>query len=352
MDLLSFKQRFDPVLESVLEEKLGMYQDLTTDSLLQSSVFHLKTLAMSGGKRVRPYLAFLMYRAAGGLEEESALHVLTALELFHLFALVHDDIADEGAVRHGVPTAHVFVAHELHTLARRGNTTRVSEAQAVLLGDILLTLSHEVFLDAELAGVSVRKARELFFAMTHEVITGQMIDIDLTTRAETTEDIIMQKNLLKTAQYTMVRPMQIGSALATDSPELLDWCSDFGRPLGIAFQIQDDLLDLGSSTAELGKSAMNDLRAGQHTLITQYVFEHGSAEAVDMLQSFFGKPFVVAEEHNIRDMLESSGALAYAKKMMSEQYDLAGTVLEKSSLDPEVLQTLRAFVQMLRARTA
>ncbi|HVM90401.1 MAG TPA: polyprenyl synthetase family protein, partial [Verrucomicrobiae bacterium] len=286
---LAFKKRFDPVLRRLLVRKTKEMSRLTADRHVAEVIGHAGKLLLSGGKRVRPYLAWLAYREAGG--KKDVLEILAGLELFHAFALVHDDIMDRGMERHGVATTHRLYG----------------DGQAILLGDLLFNWAYEL--------IAPTPARDVFARMVDEVILGQMLDVDAVNRKKVSEQFLEEKMRLKTASYTFVRPMQFGVALAQGekrkAQRMMEFCERFGWPLGLAFQIQDDLLDLVGDAKTLGKRTMNDVSEGQKT-----VFSAG-------LERYKGKKLSAKDRKDIRAYLEKSGNLARGIKRMKDAFDQA-----------------------------
>ncbi|KAA0205650.1 hypothetical protein EDM68_04930 [Candidatus Uhrbacteria bacterium] len=189
MRLPEFKKRFDKVLARFLDRKMREMRGLVRDAYIRSVIEHARTLSIAGGKRIRPYLAYTMYRAAGG-RSERIIDTLVGLELFHAFALVHDDVMDRGTSRHGVATAN----------------KKFGDAQAILVGDLLFNWAWEI--------LAPTSARAIFAKMVDEVIAGQMLDVDAVRRSRVTDAFIEEKMRLKTAMYSFVRPMQFGVSLA------------------------------------------------------------------------------------------------------------------------------------------
>ncbi len=292
MDIRAFKGQFDRVLARFLERKMKEISGLTRDPYILSIAKHGCDLALQGGKRIRPYIAYISYRAAGG-KNKNVIETLVGLELFHTFALVHDDIMDKGLARHGVPTANkVF-----------------GDAQAILLGDLLFNWASEI--------ISNTKGQPVFVKMVDEVILGQMLDVDAIRRSNVSDRFIQDKMRLKTASYSFIRPMQFGVALA-GKPGLYSFCETFGLPLGLAFQIQDDLLDLTASTKKLGKSAFNDVKEGQKTVFTQYASRKPANRT--LLNKMKGKNLNGADRERIKQMFEESGAIEYGTKLMGKYF--------------------------------
>lgn len=289
MDIATFKKKFDRELERFFRHKLRECREKTSDAYLGEMIRHAEKLVMSGGKRIRPYLAHLSYKNAGGRNDAAAIKVFIGLEIFHSFALVHDDIMDRGMERHGVATAHRLYG----------------DAQAILIGDLLFNWAAEI--------IAPTKGQPVFAKMVDEVILGQMLDVDAIRRTKVTDRFIEDKMRLKTASYSFIRPLQFGAALA-GKPQLFKFCEQFGLPLGLAFQIQDDWLDLIGSTKNLGKSAFNDVKEGQKTVFTQ---------RAPSLGKYKGKKLGATQKKEIRNILEKSGAIEYGRKKMEGYFKQA-----------------------------
>jgi len=283
--------------------------------LLRSIWDYPHRLVAARGKRIRPYVAYLMYQSlsrGSEQEDEGALRLLVALELFHLFCLVHDDIIDKGAERHSIPTLHRYVTAELDKENRHNNHEHIGNSQAILLGDMLFAWSQEAFhANRDFSCGTLHEARRYFNMMIDEVVIGEMLDVDMMTRHATSTDAIYQKMLLKTASYTFIRPMQIGAALANHGEQCEQFCHNLGLSLGLAFQIQDDLLDIVGTSKSTQKSIFSDLREHQHTYFTQYILEHGTAAQKLKLRELLGRDVQPEDRLEVIELFGSSGALAH-----------------------------------------
>jgi len=310
---------------------------LTRDPYILEIAKHGRTLVMEGGKRIRPYLGYIAYEVAsrkspvcrtgrqGTKADKEILETLVGLELFHAFALVHDDIMDRGKDRHGVPTANrVF-----------------GDAQAILLGDLLFNWAAEI--------IAPTKGQPVFAKMVDEVILGQMLDVDAIRRDKVSDGFIQDKMRLKTASYSFIRPMQFGVALAgvgaQHAAPLHGFCERFGLPLGLAFQIQDDLLDLTASSKKLGKSAMNDVKEGQKTVFTQYASRKAANRV--FLNKMKGKQLSATDRKRIKEMFEESGAIEYGTKLMEKYFGEAEEALNgMPATSSSAFQELISFIRV------
>lgn len=242
-DLKEFKKVFDPILKQYLDKKIETFSKDVNDPFLLDLVSYPQKLIESGGKRIRPFIAYLMYKALGGKEIEKALELFISLELFHNFALIHDDIMDKDSIRHGVQTVHEYVKEKLQKEGRSGDLNHIGNSQAILLGDILLCWAFSIFDEVNLDKDKLKSAKIFFNKMANDVVLGQIIDIDIPSRKDIPIELINKKDKLKTASYSFIRPMQIGASLIGIDEKTEKFCEDLGLNLGLAFQMQDDLLD-------------------------------------------------------------------------------------------------------------
>jgi len=215
--ITTFKQWFDPLFLGYLRNKLtemclvsGNYSEIKDPSQ------HVLFLAR-GGKRVRPFVAYLAALSTGFTSLEELLPLLFGLELFHLFALIHDDIIDDSSLRRDIQSFHA----------------RYSKAQALLWGDLCFSLANEAITTAPFP----EETRILFSRVTQETIVGQMLD-----SIEPREDLFDTVIELKTARYTFVYPTLLGFSVA--GVVIVDpLYYRLGTLLGRAFQRLDDLVD-------------------------------------------------------------------------------------------------------------
>lgn len=353
MNIQAFKQVFDPIFLHEMRRQVEAFSSLSEDPFLATISDHVLTLAASGGKRVRPYVASLGYTMLGGIVTDDVLRYVSALECFHLFALVHDDIIDHGTERHGVPTLHRFAQDILKQESRFGDLEHIGCGHAILLGDLLHAAANRM-LRHGLPSVSqkrLRAALEEYDVMVQEVMIGEMVDIDSAARATVDAELIDIKMLLKTASYTFVRPLRIGAVLAGASKKILAGCDAFGTAIGLAFQIQDDYLDLTQSAKQTGKAVLTDLRERQHTVFTQHIARHGTTEQKEALQSYLGKELNESDRPAVQALFEASGAFAAGQARMNTLFDNALQAL--TGLKKQRLQTheLEELVQFIRQRT-
>lgn len=369
MRIDEFRARLQPHLDGFLAGKIQSLSAYSSDSFLLSLLDYPARLASGNGKRIRPYVAYLLFRSlrpaaiTNDKSDEAAMRFLVALELFHLFCLVHDDVIDRGTKRYGLPTIQRFVASEMAAQNRLNDHERIGDAQAMLAGDLLFAWSQDAFNSSrDFAPDVLDRARGYFNRMIEEVVIGQMIDVDAMTRSHTTRDALEQKIILKTASYTFIRPMQIGAVLAQGADahsshmsthaarEQEKYCHELGLALGIAFQTQDDLLDLAGTPQQTQKTLFSDLREGQHTPFTQFIFECGTKAEQDRLRLLWNADLGVADRARVLELFESSGALDHGRKQIAHHLNHAARLIENGPLRPDERAGFSHLIASITAR--
>lgn len=278
----------------------------------------------AGGKRLRPAFCCWGYLAAAGGTEVPGpiLRAAASLDLLHVSALVHDDVMDSSDTRRGLPSAHVQLAAAHARSGRRGSSAEFGRAGAILLGDLLLMWSVELFNSCGASASALAAAQPLMSAVRAEVTGGQYLDITAQTRdpldaRRNAASVLAQVRRVveyKTARYTVVRPLQVGAALGGASPDLLDALARYGSPLGRAFQYRDDVLGVFGDEAVTGKPAGDDLREGKLTVLVANAMAAASEADAIRLDELLGRELDSAELAQARSIITGSGALAATER--------------------------------------
>ncbi len=204
------------------------------------------TLA-AGGKRVRPQLAMIACQMFGGNEEE-ALPAALALEVFHNFTLLHDDVMDKADMRRGRPTVHV----------------KWNENTAILSGDQMLIEAYKLLSDV--SSDKLPKVLRLFNKMATEICEGQQYDVDFESMEHVTKDEYLMMIRLKTS-VLLATALQIGAYIADADEQAQEALYQFGINIGLAFQIQDDILDVWGDPKTFGKAVGGDISCNKKTFV-------------------------------------------------------------------------------------
>ena len=348
-----FKKEFNELLAIWVAETLRRYELLLGDDDLFAYVKHAEALINRSGKRLRPYLMALTHEACGGSVTPDIYRVGMILELFHNHALMHDDIVDRGEDRNDIITLHRFIEGELRRRGGIGDIKHIAEGQTIFVGDLILSWTGRLW--DELKTFEPERARagkRLFYNMVEEVMLGEIIDIDMMARERVSMELIEQKMRLKTASYSVIRPMQIGAALAGADNNILSFAEKFGLSLGIAFQIQDDLFDLTLTPDNKVKTVLSDVRTHQQTIFTQFIFDNGSEKNKKELLALLGSDLVEADRPRVLHLFKSSGALAYGEQKMNACFEKSLLTLEASPLPKKYKDEFRKLIFMIRQRTS
>ncbi|HEX6423432.1 MAG TPA: isopentenyl-diphosphate Delta-isomerase [Acidimicrobiales bacterium] len=286
----------------------------------------IRRLVAAGGKRLRPAFAYWGHRATGAEHDDGVLVAAAALELLHTFALIHDDVMDRSARRRGRPTAHVALAGRHRRDRLDGDDGWFGTSGAVLAGDLAFLWSGDLLASTPLAGDGVERARRVFARLCTEVIGGQYLDLRLTHGADDAENLAREVALLKSARYTVTRPLQLGAALAGggDRPTLDGALGRYGDAVGLAFQLRDDVLGMFGDPEVTGKSCADDLREGKHTLLVVRALRLAAEGDRRFLAGALGDPDLgEAELARCRRIVAGSGALASVEALIAARHDHA-----------------------------
>ncbi|MBH41903.1 MAG: hypothetical protein CL685_04280 [Candidatus Magasanikbacteria bacterium] len=354
--LHAFSVEFNTYLEDYIEKKIHSCASLTKDPVFLLALEQTKQLILSSGKRIRPYNVYVGFCVGGDSmnnirQIDTIKNYLLAIELFHVFCLIHDDIIDNSLLRRGLPTIHALIYKKYLKEGRAGNIHSAANSHAILMGDVVFSWIMEL-LQPDQISEPQKKAVEYFHTMIHEVHIGQMIDLDITTMEQVTNEKIYEKMKMKTAFYTFVRPLQIGYVLAGgENKKTIDALSMFGNHLGLAFQIQDDMLDIYAKKIESGKVLCKDIQEGQHTLLTQYIYEHGSQEEIVRLKEFFRKEIIDEDISCIQEFFRKTGAYDYTASCLDEEMEKAKTCALAMSVAQEIQNELLLLADFVVKRS-
>lgn len=342
-DLKSFQKIFNIHLKQHVDSKIANYLKINDDIFITEAINHFSEIINNGGKRVRPYISFLAYITEGGVNYDNIFKVGIGLELFHAFALVHDDIIDEGKERHGIKTIHRYIS-DLILTSDKPEKKLVGNSMALLVGDVVFSWAGEI-----ISRFGNNNVQQLYYKMNEETVLGQMLDVSITLKNKVNLKDLTKKNELKTSRYSFVNPMLVGAAQA-NSHHRDQFYTELGLILGQAFQIQDDLLDIVGDSKITGKISMIDIQDGQHTFMTQYVFDNASLRDREILASLFGKP---VDDHAIKVLIRlfnSSGAIKYAENEITILFTKALELIEDSDMKNIDKQRWINFISLIDKR--
>lgn len=296
---------------------------------------------LTGGKRLRAAFCYWGYRGAGGELNEEIITAASALEFLQGCALVHDDVMDASDTRRGKPAIHKRF-EELHHLGNwAGDQSLFGIGGAVLLGDLLLSWADQLLLTSGFDQSSLTRAKQIYDTMRTELMAGQYLD--LYSQAKRGGSVAEAFNVIrfKSAKYTIERPLHLGAALATADQKYFEELTNYGLPLGEAFQLRDDLLGVFGDPQETGKPAGDDLREGKRTVLIEITLKQAKGSQLEVLNKNFGRPDLDIEQiEKMREIIKEIGALAEVEKLISDLFEKSQSALEVSSITNEAKKAL------------
>lgn len=361
---------------------------LRIDEFLSEQSSHLSEIApelgeltdvarafLAGGKRFRALFCYWGWQAAAGASDgfdplapdEASLDLnaivlaATALEVFHAAALVHDDIMDNSDTRRGSPSAHRRFEQRHASDGWSGSPQSFGESAALLLGDLLLGWSDELFdrgtslLADRAAGVA---GRTEFSRMRTEVTAGQYLDIleenAWATYPESTALTRAHRVIVyKSAKYSIEAPLAIGAALGGASLPQLAALRSFGLPLGVAYQLRDDVLGVFGDPDVTGKPAGDDLREGKRTVLIALARTRLQASSRHLVDELIGDPGLDSQQvEMIRTALRDCGAVEEVERIIQHNVGLAVTGLKDAPIAPSARKQLLDLAETVTRRSA
>ncbi len=332
--LSSVRTRIDGRLARLLEPRVVAAAQISAEVGMAAEA--LTDLALRGGKRMRAALIAAGYEAfavtppaANGAASSWAVcePAMMAVELLQAYLLIHDDWMDDDDVRRGGPSVHVVLRERLGSRV-------LGDAAAILAGDLASGYAQDVLLETDLPPERVLRAARAFARIQVEVVTGQLAEMHGTRssasgsgREAAHGPSVETIHALKTASYTVTGPLLLGAALAGADDARSAELERFGRPLGIAFQLRDDLLGVFGDPSATGKPVYNDIRQGKRTALVAEL--RGDTKAEELLARVHGKGDASDEdvEALVRAMVDS-GARARVESRVRELCGEARGALE------------------------
>jgi geranylgeranyl diphosphate synthase type I len=330
---------------------------------------------LRGGKRFRALFCYWGWQAVGAGRGEidllaadeapadlpAVVTTAAALEIFHAAALVHDDIMDNSDTRRGAPAAHKRFEslHRAHSWT--GSALGFGQSAGLLLGDLLLGWSDEM-LDEGLRGLRSREAaiaaRAEFVRMRTDVTLGQYLDIleeKSWVRHPETELLSRAHRVIvyKSAKYSVEAPLAIGAALGGASSEQTAALRAFGLPLGIAYQLRDDMLGVFGDPEVTGKPAGDDLREGKRTVLIALARTKLAPNGRNLLDELLGDVDLDAQQIRVlQTAIRDSGAMEHVERIIDHNVGQARAALENAPITASARDQLLQLTDTVTRRRA
>lgn len=345
-----FKNAIDREFEHHFNIIIG--DNLQKDELIVEALEQAKKIALAGGKRIRGILLQVAYFGVGGKEQKKILKVAVAIEFLHLFFLIHDDVIDHGNLRHGKETVHRFFAKKNSRKKDLTESAHFGDSVAIIVGDMLFAKANEIILKAGFGEKETIAALVHLQSVVETTIVGQSQDIGIENGNDIDEDDIILMHENKTARYTFEGPLQLGAILAgLEDKKIQNIFKQYSRLVGVAFQLQDDMLGVFGKKNKTGKSTVSDIEEGKLSLMVFYAMTNASVEDRKILDGILGKKNLSQKEILcFKDILLKTGAKKYAQNLALKYFEDGRGKIEKAVLLPKSKKFLIGLVGYLEKR--
>ena len=321
--------------------------------------------AVTGGKRLRGRFCLSGWRAVeeatgpAGAPPAPVIAAAAALEVFHAAALVHDDLIDNSDTRRGRPSAHRALEAGHRDAGWLGDADAFGRSGAILLGDLLVAWSDDLLEEglAETSAERAAAARSQYALMRREVTLGQFLDVaEESAFASEPDDRHAERALrvasFKSARYSVQQPLAIGAALAGADAAQAAALAAFGHPLGMAFQLRDDVLGVFGDEAATGKPSGDDLREGKRTVLIAYAREALAPNARRIVDELVGDPDLDADQvASLQRTIIDTGALDRVERLIADYAHEADRALSGARLGNAAVGELRDLARAATVRT-
>ena len=305
------------------------------------------------GKRIRPMLLLGSYRIFGGaraLDDNSMMRAALSLELLHAFILIHDDVIDQSERRRRLPTFHKLVEERLGKIE---GAARVGWNVAVVVGDIVFAMAFDTLRSTDFDPAVRDTAMAHFLRYISDTGAGEIYDILLGARdiARVPEEDISRMYTLKTTRYTFEAPLVLGALLAGVDEDHLRELAELIEPVGLAFQIQNDLIEYHQFKG-VDRLRQTDILEGKKTLLLRAAYDHLTDVDRSFLQLCLStRTSNDASISKIEQLIDKSGAVGLLQQKMEALFVKAETALDRSSFTPAEREGLREAFALVRQQT-
>lgn len=301
-----------------------------------------------GGKRIRGGLVKLGYECFQKTTDKKILPISAAIEINHGAMLIHDDIIDQSFLRHNRPTVHKQYEVYHRQNYRKGNASHYGESMAIVVGIIGFFGAIKLINKTTFSPNLKMRAMDQLTSFMINTGYGEALDVDLGCRLKIIENDVLKIHMYKTSYYTFIGPLKIGGALTGAGEKQLKKFEDYGIPVGVAYQLQDDILGIFGNEKELGKPIYDDIKEGKNTLLYTQALERGDQSQRKKLTSLWGnKKITLKQLQEVREIIKKTGSLVYSQNLAKQLVEKGKKAIPKITKDKnfqEVFLSLADFV--------
>lgn len=347
--LADFKKEIDREIEAYFNNVIK--ETSKHDFLMAEALENVKKMILAGGKRLRPALMYYGYLGTGGKEKKKMLKTAVSVELIHFFLLIHDDIIDRDLKRHGKDTVHFTYEKIAKKTFPKNDSAHFGNSMAIIVGDMISALGNQIIYQSGFDPALVVKALHKLQSVVSFTVIGQAKDIYMQNKGQATEGEVLEMYTYKTAKYTFEGPLHLGAILGGSNDEVLADLSKASIPLGIAFQIKDDLLGLFGSEKKVGKPVGSDIKEGKQTILVAKARENADRKQKKILESILGKKDLASEElKTFKKIIQDTGALAYANDLIDKEIEASRGIIKNIKISRESRDFLLGIADYVKER--
>jgi geranylgeranyl diphosphate synthase, type I len=298
-------------------------------------------ISTQGGKRIRAALVVLGFQLVQSHLPKDIYKIGASYEIMQTALLIHDDIIDKSPLRRGIKTVENRFGGDHYGLS-----------QALCLGDAGFFLSMKIFQESCFPIKRKEQAMKLYIQIIHDTHLGQMLDIScMNDKKNSEEKDILDMYYAKTALYSIIGPLQIGAALAGAKIDECKKLQKIGKNIGIAYQLQDDILGFQNDEDTIGKSIKSDYEEGKMTLLYWYCLNNVRTDQLHILNTFYGKKNLTQEEAmRIQEIFFVTKSIEYVQKKVAIYFKQAQTEIENAPFSADNKKLLFDCVDLLMKR--
>lgn len=341
--LKSLREQVEAQLKDFLSIQSDYFNSIAPE--LKPAASSLSAFVNNGGKRFRPIFAAVGALGAGSDLSDSEIRAFSSLELLQACALIHDDLMDASDTRRGEPAIHKLFEVMHASEKYQGKSTQFGLSASVLIGDLALIWSDQMLNSSGISDSSLLAALSVHDEMRVELIAGQYLDVF--EQARGTQSVAQALNIAryKSAKYTIERPLHLGAAIAIPNPaeraEITSIYSEFGLPLGEAFQLRDDLLGVFGDPKITGKPAGDDLREGKRTVLMAMTHDRISGPAEEEFRKDFGNHEISETAiARLQEIIAETGAAMHVEDLIEELTSTALEAISREQIDEQARKLL------------
>lgn len=300
---------------------------------------------LAEGKRFRPIFALLGFMGTGKALSKEVYAAAAALEYLQASALIHDDLMDGSDTRRGKAAIHKQFE------ARHG--ANFGAAAAILIGDLALSWNEQTLHNSGISTTEQVAINPIHDIMRTELMAGQFLDVLEQNQSTFSIERALKIARYKSGKYSIERPLHFGAALSLTAslPEYLNIYSEYGLPLGEAFQLRDDLLGIFGDPQQTGKPAGDDLREGKRTALIAYAYDRGDAKVKALLEAKLGKALNEQEILELTEAIAESGAVIHVEDLIEKLSESALDAIDRTEIAPPAKILLNEMVAIVTKRS-